>query len=260
MGEAEFVQHIPVGGHADKVARFVGVCSQIVELLRRLWFAPKNRLCIVGEAFVKLAAPDQSRRCSKLSLNVLCLGAMRHKIADVHKLPVGNAAHKIRALIHAATKSIEKRLRTDLERSGKCMPLHCGRGLQARQTQQRWREINEAHEAIRLRARCVFFWCEVPPLLRKENHHRHAESGVRRPSLTARHAGPMVCEVKNDRVACEARSLQFFEFLPGSCIGDAHLIVVLRPIVSHLRRIRVIRRDSNRGRICDQGVRASGSP
>ena len=113
---------------------------------------------------------------------------MRHVIAYVNVAAVGDAAHQVVALIHAAPETVHEWRRLFLEFAQERAALQPLRRLEARETQQRGREIDEADEAIRLGAGFVFGRTEVLELFRDVHHQRHVQTGIARPALAARHA------------------------------------------------------------------------
>ena len=66
----------------------------------------------------------------------------------------------------------------------------------------------------------------------------------------------MIAVVKNDGVVFQSGILQFLELRPDLCVHLGDLVMVLGPILAHLRMIGVIGGDTHFGRIVDLRVRA----
>ncbi len=96
---------------------------------------------------------------------------------------------------------------------------------------------------------------EVLPLLRKIDDHRNVQAGVARPAFAARHAAAVVAVVEDDGVAGEARLFDFLQAPARVGIGLADLVVILRPVLAHLRRVRMIGGDANVPGLGDLPVR-----
>ena len=80
------------------------------------------------------------------------------------------------------------------------------------------------------------------PFLRHIQDERHVEATVVRPPFAARHAGAVVAVVKDDRVFRQTGLGQLLEISPGAFVHHGDAIVVLRPILAHFGRVRMIRR------------------
>ena len=87
--------------------------------------------------------------------------------------------------------------------------------------------------------------------LRHVNDERHVESGEIRPAFAARHAGAVVAVVENDRVVGQPRFLELLEVFADKLVHHRDAIVILRPVLAHLRRVRMVGRDSHLGRVVD---------
>ena len=239
-----------------EVVDFIGIALQVVEFFGGLGFLPEDGLLRRELAFIEKLLPNSRAGCFKLVADVLRLREMRHVVPQVRIVAVGDAAHAVIALIHATTEAIDEGLRRCLIQPGESVALHPLRRLNADDAEQGGREIDEAHEAVRLHAGTVFLGREVFPVGWEINDHRHLQAGVARPALVARHAAAVIGIVENDGVSRETGCFEFLEALPSRSIGQRNLIIILRPILPHFRRVGVIRWHADLGGIVNGGVRA----
>ena len=81
------------------------------------------------------------------------------------------------------------------------------------------------------------------------------QSGVVRPALAARHAGAVVAVEEDDGVVGEAVLLELVEQPPGLAVHGRDVVVILRPVLPHLRRVGMIGGHADLRGVVNQRVR-----
>ena len=89
--------------------------------------------------------------------------------------------------------------------------------------------------------------------------HRHVQTGVVRPAFAPRHTRAVIAVVQHDRVVGQAVGLEFGKDAPHLHIHLGKLVVVLGPVATHLRRVRMVRRDAHLGRVMHGRMRSAAN-
>jgi hypothetical protein len=122
-----FGERFGVFGHGGEVVHFVGIALQVVKLFSVFRFFPEDGLLGREFAFIEEFPPDTRAGRFKLISDVLRLREMRHVIAQIDEAAVGDAAHGVDALVHAAAEAINEGLRLGLNFPAKAWPcIHSG--------------------------------------------------------------------------------------------------------------------------------------
>ena len=185
---------------------------------------------------------------------MLALREVRHEVAHIDVAAVGRAADAVNALVHAPTETKDERLHRRGELPGEGVALHPRGRLDAGEAQHRRREVHEADQPVACTAGLVFGRREMLPLLREVDDHGNLQAGVAGPALAARHPRAVVGVVEDNRVIREAGVGEFLQVATrvGVHLGD--LVVVLRPVLPHLRRVRMIGGHADLGRVLNGDV------
>ncbi len=147
-----------------EVVNFVRVSVQVVEFFR--WLAlPEFALSFIQLPGVEHLFPDTRRRRLKHVLDVLPVNLVRHVLTQIDIPPVGHRTQQVITFVHAASETVDKRLRASVVLPGKRVSLHpCWRFLPD-QAEQCWSEVDERSQTIRCAARDVLFRSEMRELL-----------------------------------------------------------------------------------------------
>ena len=73
---------------------------------------------------------------------------------------------------------------------------------------------------------------------------RHIKSTIIRPAFTAWHSGTVVAVVKDNCVLCQTGLGNLLEVGPDPGIHHGYAVIILRPVLAHLRGIRMISGDT----------------
>ena len=212
---------------------------------------PEDALASVECALVVEFFPDGGRGGFELGVDVLALREVREVVAQVNVASIGDAAHEIVALIHAAAEAVDVGLGRGDEFTQEGVALHPLRRLDAGEAAHRRRKIDEAHRASGRAAGDIISGAEVFEFFRDVHEEGHVETGVRGPTFAAGHAGPVIGPVENDRVIGEPVGGELGEDGAGVGIGGGDAVVVERPVAADFGRVRVIGGDANLGGIVD---------
>ena len=144
----------------------------------------------------------------------------------------------------ANTKSRRRRR----PRSHQHAALHMRRNLDAGEGEHRRRQVDEAHELVADGAGREGRRQRPRPA----DHQRHAQAGIVERPLGARHAVAVIAPVEDDGVLREPVVLELGEDLAHLRVHVGDVVVQARQLLADQRRVGVVRRDLDRGRVGDE--------
>ena len=185
----------------------------------------------------------------------LAVRSVDHEVPGVDVALIAHAAHQVVALVHAVREAEQNLVRLRLVVAQEGPALQVRRRLDAGQAQHRRGEVDESDQAVRAAAGLVVRRRQVAVLLGNRDDQRHAEPGLERCALAARQPRAVVAPVEDDRVVEQARRLHLGQALTGHAVHLGQFVVVLRPVLPHLRRVRVVGGHPHRRWIVDRRMR-----
>ena len=241
-------------GRRREVVHQVRVVLQVVELLARL-LPPEPRLRLVQLPLLEQAQPDLGGWRLHLVGESLTVGPVDQEVPGVEVPLVADAPYQVVALVHAVGEAEDHLVRLRFVGAQEGPSLKVRGRLDPGQAQHRRREVDEADQAVRVAARFVVRGRQVPVLPGDRDDERHVQAGLERGALAPRQAGSVVAPVEDDRVVGQSRRLDLDQALSDERVHLGQLVVVLRPVLADLGRVRVVGRHADAGRVVDLRVR-----
>ena len=118
---------------------------------------------------------------------MLAVDEVREVIAEIDEAAVGGAADEVGALIHSPPEAMEDGWRLGLKLPEKGVALHPRGRFHPREAEHRGREIDKAHQPLRLAARLILRRAQCLEFLRDVNNQRNLQARIPRPALAPRH-------------------------------------------------------------------------
>ena len=249
------LQHRLVIGRSRQIPNLVRVCLQVVELFRRLGL-PEGGARRLEAAGVVQPLPDFCGGRLEHVPDELPVDAVRRIVAHVQIAGIPHRADKVVAFVHPAAEAVQivgRRFAVGTEHR---MPLHVVWRSKTGQTQHRRREVHERCQMRRGRPRRVDVAGQDAEPWRHVDDERHAQPGIQNRALAARQTDPVIAEVDDDGLVRQSRRFQLRQARPDLPVHLGHAVVVLRPVLAHLRRVWMVGRHPHPGRVMHRLVRA----
>ena len=184
---------------------------------------------------------------------------MQIVIPNVDVATVEYRSHQIDPFVHAAAQTMEQLRGWGSMGTQKRAALHPGWRRDPRQAQRRRAQVHKRHQAIRHSTRHVTGPGQFLPSRRDVNHQGDVQPRVIGTTFAPGHAGAVIAVIENDGVLRQAGCCQLVQHPPRLGVHLRHFVIILGPVLTHLRPVRMIRRNPHPGGVVHRHVRASSN-